>query len=60
MPMTETGYVTRTNLLLNACCVKCRVWIAAGEKRDTEFDGFPHSCNPAQRVTAEIVEEKLV
>jgi hypothetical protein len=60
MPMTETGYRTRVGILLSACCVKCRVWIAPGKKRDTEFDGFPHSCNPAQRVEPEYTPRRLL
>jgi hypothetical protein len=42
--MTDIGYETRCNILLNVQCAKCGVWVAPDGKHLIEFDGRPHTC----------------
>lgn len=42
--ITDIGYRTRCNLLLNIQCATCGVWVAQEKTRFVEFDGMPHRC----------------
>jgi hypothetical protein len=46
---TATGWFSSYDVLLNAQCVACRVWVGFDGKRLVEFDGMPHRCTPRQR-----------
>lgn len=42
--MTETGYRSRANVLLNVQCVKCGTWLAFEDKKFIDYQGGAHHC----------------
>jgi hypothetical protein len=44
--LSDIGYVSRIGIVLNVCCVKCRVSVSV---EFLEFDSLPHACHGMMR-----------
>lgn len=42
--MTDIGYRTSTDVLLNVQCVKCGTWLGLEEGKLIDFQGSSHHC----------------
>lgn len=42
--MTDIGYRSSTDVLLNCQCVKCGTWLAFEDRKFIDFEGGSHHC----------------
>ena len=54
--MSDIGYRTRADVLLNIQCATCGVWVAVEGKRFIEYDGLPHACKGTPYGKAERID----